>query len=84
MGAGGFLLTNYVEGYEELFTDREDLVFYHTKEECLELIQHYLPLEEERERIAHNGFVKTHENHKFSDRMREVIQRCKKLSEGQR
>jgi hypothetical protein len=55
LGCGGFLLTSYVPNLEEIFTNHEHLVWYHSLDECLELIEYYLPPEAERRRIARNG-----------------------------
>ena len=55
LGAGGFLITNYQKDMEKHFENRKDLVWYHTPEEMLELIDYYLKNDKERETIALNG-----------------------------
>lgn len=58
LGAGGFLLTNYQKDLEKHFTNKKDLVWYHTPKELIELIDYYLTHDEEREEIARNGQAK--------------------------
>ncbi|MGD0211329.1 MAG: glycosyltransferase [Desulfomonilia bacterium] len=65
LGCGGFLLTNYVPGMEEFFTNREHLVWYRNEEECVELVKEFLAKPEERERIAAQGYDLVHEHHTF-------------------
>lgn len=55
LGCGGFLLTSYVPNLEEIFTNHEHLVWYRSPEECLELIEYYLPRRADRRRIARTG-----------------------------
>ena len=77
MGAGGFLLTNYVEGIENWFEISKMCDTYRSPEECLEKIQYYLEHEDERKAMAEYGMKVVHEKHKFSDRLREVIEKVK-------
>ncbi len=63
LGCGGFLLTRYVPNLEEYFTNHRHLVWFHSKEECLELIDHYLPREDERQAIAEAGHDYVHTYH---------------------
>lgn len=65
LGCGGFLLTHYVPCLEEFFTQRRHLVWYHSTEECLELIRYYLEHETERKRIAAEGYRYVHRYHTF-------------------
>lgn len=55
LGCGGFLLTNHAPGFEELFENHGQLVWYRSTGECLELIEHYLARPDERRRIAEAG-----------------------------
>lgn len=65
LGCGGFLLTHYVPHLEEFFVNRKHLVWYHSEEECQELIRYYLDHEEERRQIATAGFEYAHTYHTF-------------------
>ncbi len=55
LGCGGFLLTNYVLGLEDIFENHGQLVWYRSTDECLELIRHYLDRPDERRRISEAG-----------------------------
>lgn len=55
LASGGFHLTRYVPGLEEMFTNHKHLVWFRTHEECLELIAHYLPKTAARRKIARAG-----------------------------
>ncbi len=77
MGAGGFLLTNHVEGIEDWFEVGKMCDTYRSPGECLEKIRYYLEHEDERKVIAEYGQKVVHEKHKFSDRLKEVIEKVK-------
>lgn len=61
MGCGGFLITNYQADFNEYFVPNEDYVFYDGKEDLLNLVEYYLEHEEERKKIAENGYRKVKE-----------------------
>jgi spore maturation protein CgeB len=82
LGCGGFLLTNYVPGMEEIFTNREHLVWYHDEEECVALVREYLHKPDERERIAEQGYRLVHEHHTFHHFAGKVIELCRELPGG--
>lgn len=50
-----FLIQRYTPGLERIFKNNEHLVWYRTEEELLSLIERYLALPAERERIAGQG-----------------------------
>lgn len=79
MGAGGFLLTNYVKDMEEFFIPGVDLATYRTPAECVSQTKYYLEHEEERMEIALNGYEKVHANHTYAHRMQKVIDLVRKL-----
>ena len=73
MGACGFLLTSYVEGIEDYFTPGVDLDIYHNTKECIEKVKFYLKHKNLREKIAGTGYKKVHKLHKYSDRVKIII-----------
>ena len=73
LGCGGFLLTRYIPGLEEFFTNHEHLVWFRSTPEALELIDHYLRRDTERERIARSGFDYVHTYHTFGHATAEII-----------
>ena len=83
LGCGGFLLTNYVPGLEEFFTNHEHLVWYHDEEECIALVKEYLTKPEERKRIADTGYKYVHEHHTFHHFLDKVLALCDTIQEGE-
>lgn len=65
MACGGFLLSAYQPEIDELFKDGEDLVMFEDEGDMLEKIDYYLAHDEERERIAKNGFSKVLYEHTY-------------------
>jgi len=53
---GGFLLTDYIDGLEEYFEIGKEIVCYEDEKDLINKIKHYLKNENERERIAKNGY----------------------------
>ncbi len=62
LGCGAFVLAKYVPGSERLFEDRRHLDYFRTSEECLDRVDYYLEKEEERRRIAQQGYEHIHAN----------------------
>ena len=73
MGCGGFVLSNYQEDMCNEFVPGEDFVYYESTEHAAELAGYYLEHEEERLRIAANGYAKVKEKHGFEGKCREMI-----------
>jgi spore maturation protein CgeB len=55
---GGFVLSEYSTGIEEIFKIDKEIVIFRTKEEMLEKIIYFLKNKEKREEIAKNGHMK--------------------------
>lgn len=73
MGAGGFLLTNYQEDMLRHFVPGEDFVYYESDEDLMRKCEYYLGHDEERERIAQNGYNKVKTLHSYEDRIKEML-----------
>jgi spore maturation protein CgeB len=67
----GFVLHPRVPEMERFFTDGEHLVYYDSTKDLFDKIDHYLPLDEERARIARNGCDLVRSKHTWTERMRE-------------
>ena len=74
-GHGGFLIHPRVQGLEDFYKDREDLVLYDRAdfEQLKKLIDYYLYHEDERKRIQRNGMLKTKANHTFDNIIAEIF-----------
>lgn len=73
LAVGGFCLTNYQPELEEYFEIGKDLEVWHDLPELEEKIQYYLEHEEERIRIAINGYQKVRKNHTLQMRLEEIL-----------
>lgn len=73
LGCGGFLLTNYQPEIAEYFIDGEEVVMYTSLQDAVEKCAYYLEHEEERARIARNGFKKVQELFGYEDKLREML-----------
>lgn len=75
LGCGGFLLTNYQRGLEEMFVKGKHLEWYQSVEECLEMIDFYLQHPDQRRKIAAAGYEHVHANRTYDIVMDEIISR---------
>ena len=73
LGCGGFLLTNYQAEIPYYFKEGEDLVCFDGLEDLCEKVGYYLEHEEERKRIAWNGYRKVREKHSYLERIRTIL-----------
>ncbi|MDO5572636.1 MAG: DUF3880 domain-containing protein [bacterium] len=74
LGAGGFLLTNYQKEYEEHFVSGRDIVIYDSIEDAVAKADYYLAHEEERARIAHNGYEIAKEHYSYEHLIAVLLQ----------
>jgi len=73
LGCGGFLLTNYSPGLESIFTKGVHIEWYHSQEECLDLIDYYLKHEQQRKKIAQSGYQFAHSHRTYDVVIDEII-----------
>lgn len=73
MSVGGFCLTNYQPELEEYFEIGKDLEIYHDLKDLEEKIEYYLKHEEQRVRIAINGYKKVKKEHNLKGRIQKII-----------
>ncbi len=69
LGCGGFLISNYQPEILDYFTPDEDLVLYESIPDLINKIDYYLAHEEERLKIAENGYKKVKQYHTYSSRL---------------
>lgn len=69
----GFCLTNYQPEIAALFEDGTDLVMYEDVQDLPELIHYYLTHDEERIRIAHNGYKKILEQYNYANSLAQIF-----------
>jgi spore maturation protein CgeB len=71
-GVGTLLLTDWKTNLHELFEPGVEVVAYRSIAECVELVEHYLAHETERETIAKAGQKRTLCEHSYYHRMQEL------------
>lgn len=74
LGCGGFLLTNYQAEIPYYFKEGEDLVCFDGVEDLREKVGYYLTHEEERRRIAENGYRKVKGEHSYIERIHAILE----------
>ncbi len=74
LAAGGFCITNYQPELEMYFENGRDLVYFESKKDLAEKVKFYLEHEEERKRIALNGYNKVKKQHTYKQRFDEMKQ----------
>lgn len=74
MGCQGFLLSSFQSDYLEYFVPDEDFVYYENYEDLLSKVHYYLEHEDERRRIALNGYEKVKEAHTYERRIEQILE----------
>ncbi|MCR4938310.1 MAG: glycosyltransferase [Lachnospiraceae bacterium] len=74
MACGGFVLSNYQEDLCRDFIPGEDFVYYESKEDAVEKAGYYLEHEDERIRIARNGYEKVKRQNNFRKKISEMLE----------
>lgn len=74
LSVGGFCITNYQPEIDEYFVDGEEIVMYTSLSDLIEKVNFYLNHEEERKRIAENGYNKVRREFNLETKVREMIE----------
>ena len=80
MACGKMVLCDKLDkskGLDKLFEDEVDIVYYDDIVDCIYKMNHYNSNDEERERIAANGYSKVIENHTQKQRAEFIINKYK-------
>lgn len=73
LSCGGFLITNFQNDLEDIFVPGEDLEVYTSLAELDDKIAFYLAHDEERKRIAQNGYNKAKALHSYDTRLLQML-----------
>jgi spore maturation protein CgeB len=73
LGCGGFLITNYQHEIAECFENGRELVIYEDIPDLIVKVNYYLTHENERLRIARNGYEKVKSEYTFEKRMKSIL-----------
>lgn len=74
-----FLLTDYQEQMDELFTVGEEVICYKEPDEIEALIKYYLNHESERKRIAKKGYERVIRDHTYVSRVTGMVGTMKRI-----
>jgi len=74
LGFGGFLLHPYCRDLADQYKDKEEIVFYHNRDDFRDKVDYYLTAVDEREAIARAGYRRTFYQHTY-------LHRCKILEQ---
>lgn len=74
LGFGGFLLHPYSAGLSGQYKDKEEIVFYRSREELDDLIAYYLDRPNARERISQAGMERTLKEHTYRHRCQKMME----------
>ena len=74
MGCGGFVLTNYQEELAEYFLPFEECLIYESLEDMFEKVRFYITHDEERKRVANNGYEKVKRDFTFDSRIKTMFE----------
>ena len=77
MGSGGFVLTNYQQEIDDYFMIGKEIEVFRDIDELMEKTSYYLSHEEERLRIAMNGYLKVRENFSYTHQLQQILQTVK-------
>jgi spore maturation protein CgeB len=82
-GAGGFLLTENVEGLSAFYVPEEEVAVFDGIEDLAQKIVHFLKHPHERDRIARAGYERTRREHTYDARFRDLLQQVTELRRAQ-
>lgn len=73
MGAGAFCLSHNFIDYDKVYTDGKDIAIFDSIPEMIELCHAYLEDEEERNRVARNGYELTHKLYTWDSMIKNLL-----------
>ncbi len=73
MGCGGFALTNYQEDLLRFFEPGKDFVYFESRQDLMGKISYYLQHEDERKKIAENGYEIVRRDHTYDIRLEQIL-----------
>lgn len=79
LACGGFFLTAYVPGLENVFENHKHLVWWKDLDELASLLSWYLPQEKKRKAIALEGYRLVHSRHTYNHRIQAMTEALEKL-----
>lgn len=78
LSCGGFLIMNYQNEISDYFSVGENIEVYSSREELLDKISYYMSHDNERIKIANNGYELVHKYHTPEKRLGEIFKKILK------
>jgi spore maturation protein CgeB len=72
-GCGGFQLITAAQSMAEHFSPDEEIVMFHSTEDLVEKVRHYLRNPDAAAQIAKRGQARAHRDHTYEHRLREIL-----------
>lgn len=72
-GSGGFLLSQFVKGYKDIFIEDREMVSFKSPKEMVEKVRFYLNDDKNREMIAEQGYRRTLQEHTYTYRIMQLL-----------
>jgi spore maturation protein CgeB len=73
MGAGGLQLSSSCPEMESIFIDKQDIVYFHSKQSLIEKIDYILNSPNIEKQIRENGYKKVQNNHTYKHRTETLL-----------
>lgn len=73
---GGFVLTHASPALDQCFVPGEEVIAFETPAELVDAISAYLADDETRRRVAARGQQRSHQDHTYAHRLREILGIC--------
>ena len=74
-----FLLTDYAEQLEDLFVVGKEVVCYRNVDEIEDLVSYYSRHDEQRRKIASNGYKRVIKDHTYVARINDMVNSMRKI-----
>lgn len=68
-----FVISGFADDLDKFYKEDGEMVFYRTTDELIEKIKYYLPLDEERKKIAEAGYKRTLAEHTYEQRFKDIF-----------
>ena len=83
-GAGGFLLTEAAPDLDGYYDPGKEVAVFETPEDLIAKVRHFSAHQDERDRIARAGYVRTRDQHTYEKRFTEILARLQPVLDSRR
>ena len=79
-GCGVFQVCDWKEEISDFYIDGKEIIIYRNIEELKEKLRYYSKNDAARQKIAENGYIRTHNEHTYGNRLNELMRICKNIT----